>query len=222
MESPETFTQLALQIDATTKLLSTNSDSSLLTQELISLNSLHKSLQKDIDTSHPQYNASHNVPPPPIPVSQKRSNQITKLRESGNASLKKSQASDAIRMYTLAIEMAIGRPAWEPWALVREEVAALLSNRAQAQISIREWPMGLVDAEASLEMKAACNVKAWYRAGVCLREMGRLEDAREMLARGIEFESAAPERGAISELENLLGEVEGALADARKKVGKSG
>ncbi|KAG8623758.1 hypothetical protein KVT40_008734 [Elsinoe batatas] len=211
MEGPDTFTQLPLQIDPTTKSILSPQTSTTLTTELLSLNNLHRSFIKDLDTA----SAPAGVPPPPLPVNPKRSAQITKLREAGNASFKKGAFADAIRMYSLAIDMALQRPVWEPSGLVREELSALYGNRAQARMGEKDWAGAAVDAECSVELKKVGNVKGWWRRGMCLKEMGRWEEAREWVKEGMEFESVGPEKEGVKELEALEREVEGRIA---KKV----
>jgi translocation protein SEC72 len=201
MESLETFHQLPLSIDPSSKAIST-SDPSLATQ-IDELNKFNRALIS--------LDAPNQIPPPPAPVNPKRTVQITKLRESGNTSYKKGQYTDAIRFYELAIRMATERPSWEASGLVRDELSGLYGNRAQAYMSQQLWVEGAVDAEISVEMKKVGNVKGWWRRGQCLREMGRLEEAREWVRQGLEFERAGLEKNAIGELEGLAREVEKAL-----------
>jgi len=182
MEAPDTFTLLPLEMDPSTKAISASqTPSSALTAELAALNALHRSL---LNVETPT-----GTPPPPVPVNPKRSAQIGKLRESGNAAFRKGEHSQAVKLYGLAIEMALGRPSWEPSGLVREEVSALLANRAQANMAQQNWAEGAVDAEASVEMRKVGNAKAWWRRGKCLLEMGRLEEAETWVGQGLEFES---------------------------------
>lgn len=195
----DTFTLLPLHLDPTSKAISsTDSASAALQDELNTLNTLHRTLLT--------VDAPNGVPPPPVPVNPKRSAQVNKLREAGNTSFRKNQHADAIRMYSLAIEMALGRPAWEPAGLVREEVAGLYANRAQAHMALQHWAEGVVDAEASVEAKKVGNAKAWWRRGKCLLEMGRLEEAREWVAQSLEFEANE------QELVLLKKEIEAAIA----------
>jgi len=90
---------------------------------------------------------------------------------------------------------------WEPSALVREELSALYANRAQAYMAQENWPEGAVDAKVSVELKKGGNVKAWWRRGKCLVEMGRSTEADDWLSEGIEFESED------AELIDLLNEI---------------
>lgn len=178
MEDTESFTLLPIHLDPTSKAITSASNSRALQEELKSLNDLHKCL---LTIESP-------IPPPPIPVNPKRSAQITKLRESGNAEFRKAKHTEAIKLYTLGLQMALARPLWEPTGLVRDEVASLYANRAQAHMALQNWPEGAVDAEASVEAKKAGNAKAWWRKGRCLMEMGRYEEAKEWVGRGLEME----------------------------------
>lgn len=193
---------LPLELDAQTKAVSASrlAGNKALQTELAALNTLHRTLL-GLETAS-------QVPPAPIPVNPKRSAQVTKLRDSGNDCYRRSKYDEAIKFYGLGLQMALARPPWEPQQLVREEVAALFANRAQAYMSLQRWAEGAVDAEASVEAKRVGNAKAWWRRGRCLTEMGRLDEAREWVSRGLEME------GEEAELKTLLGEIE-------KKLGLS-
>ena len=91
---------------------------------------------------------------------------------------------------------------------MRDEVAGLFANRAQAHMAVQNWPEGLVDAEASVEAKKVGNAKAWWRKGRCLFEMGRLEEAKEWVGRGLEME------GNEADLVGLLKEIDEKMAKA--------
>ncbi|KAI1647364.1 uncharacterized protein F4817DRAFT_106274 [Daldinia loculata] len=185
----ETFIMLPLQIDPQTKALTATSSSRALQSELASLNALHRSLLA-LDTPN-------QVPPPPLPVNPKRSANVSKLRDSGNAEYRKGKHADAVKFYTLGLQMALTRPPWEPQQLVREEVAALYANRAQAHMALQNWAEGASDAEASVEAKRVGNSKAWWRRGKCLVEMGRLVEAKEWVNKGLEMEGEEGELVAL-------------------------
>ncbi|KAF7901956.1 hypothetical protein EAE96_008101 [Botrytis aclada] len=179
MEETETFTLLPLHIDYQSKALSTSSNSKALNEELEEINTLCRTL---LAIESP-------IPPPPVPVNPKRSAGITKLREAGNGEFRKGRHGEAIKMYTLGLEMALKRPLWEPCGLVRDEVSGLYANRAQAHMALQNWVEGALDAESSVEAKRGGNAKAWWRRGKCLMEMGRLDEAKEWLGRGLEMEN---------------------------------
>lgn len=185
MESADTFTLLPLVMHPQTKEITASPSNAALDKELAELNALHRGLL--------QVGTPTGTPPPPVPVNPTRSAQIGKLRESGNNEFRKGAHAAAVKLYTLAIGMALGRPPWEPSGLVREEVSGLLSNRAQANMAQQNWAEGAVDAEASVEMKKADNAKGWWRRGKCLLEMGRLEEAETWVSQALEFGAHEPD-----------------------------
>lgn len=197
----DTFTLLPLHIDPQTKAVS-SSDASLL-NDLEQLNHLARAFT--------QLETPNQVTPPPAPVNPKRSVQITKLKDSGNASYKKGSFPDAIKMYDLAIKMAADRPPWEASGLAREELSLLHGNRSQALYAQQDWAAAAVDAEIAVELKRIGNVKAWWRRAQCLKEMGRIEEALEFAKTGLEFERAGPEKAAVGELEALTRELQASL-----------
>ena len=204
MEGPDTFVQLPLAIDPNTKAISSSSSSGALEAELAALNSLHRSFVVDLE-------GPMGVPPPPVPVNPKRSAQITKLKETGNASFKKGAYPDAVRMYGLAIDMAAKRPLWEPAGLVREELSQLYNNRAQAFMAQQMWPEAALDAFCSTELKKVANTKGWYRRTTALKEQGRLDEALDVIKEAIDFESAGPDKEGVETLAKLFNEIETAL-----------
>lgn len=210
MEGPDTFTQLPLTIDPSSKAISSRNPSSALEVELAALNTLHRTFIKDLENPA-------GVPPPPVPVNPKRSAQITKLKEAGNANFKKGAYADAGRMYTLALDMAAQRPVWEPAGLVREELSQLYGNRAQSYMALQAWAEASLDAFCSTELKKVGNVKGWWRRGVSLKEMGRLSEAVEVLRESVDFESAGQDKKGVEELAGLLKEVEG-LVEKKKAL----
>lgn len=189
-------------MDPQSKAIESLKPSRALNAELEQLNSLHRSL---LTLEAPTTGA----PPPPIPVNPKRSANVSKLRDSGNAEYRKGKYGEAVKFYTLGIQMALARPLWEPAPLVREEVSGLLANRAQAHMAVSNWPEGAVDAEASVEARRVGNAKGWWRRGRCLLEMGRLDEAREWVKRGLEVE------GEEAELVGLLKEIDEKIQGAR-------
>jgi translocation protein SEC72 len=198
MDDIESFTLLPIHLDPTSKAITSSSNSRALQEELTNLNNLHRAL----------LNLESPIPPPPVPVNPKRSAQITKLRESGNTEFRKAKHAEAIKFYGLGLQMALTRPLWEPTGLVRDEVASLYANRAQAHMALQNWAEGAIDAEASVEAKKAGNAKAWWRKGRCLMEMGRLEEAKEWVGRGLEME------GNEADLVGLLKEIDGKMKTA--------
>jgi translocation protein SEC72 len=199
MAELDSFDLIHLSMDPKSKAISgASSPSRALEAELSQLNQLHRTLTTA--------DFAPSVPPPPIPVNPKRTAAINRLRDSGNTEFRKNNFAEAIRHYTVGLQMALTRAPWEPQQLVREEVATLYSNRAQAHMAMQAWPEGAVDADASVEARKIGNAKAWWRRGKCLMEMGRYDEAREWVGRGLEME------GTEADLVALLKEIDGRIA----------
>jgi translocation protein SEC72 len=190
------FDLLPIHMDPQSKAInpSAGASSRALAAELDSLNTLHRSLLA--------LDAPAIVPPPPMPINPKRSANIAKLRDNANAEYKKGKFGEAIRLYTLGLQMALTRPPWEPSQIVRDEASMMLSNRAQAHMALQSWAEGGVDAEASVELRRVANAKSWWRRGKCLLEMGRLDECKEWLGKALEVDSEE------ADLVALLKEVE--------------
>ncbi|TGZ84325.1 hypothetical protein EX30DRAFT_103940 [Ascodesmis nigricans] len=198
---PDTYTHHPLLFDPKDKTLSLSHASPSLSKHLNELNTLSKSLSS----------LPIPIPPPPLPVSPHRSAAIDKLRTSGNNEFRKQQYSSAINYYTMAIQAAQTRPVWEPAGLMRDEMQVLYANRAQAYLGMGCWPEAYADADMAVDMKKIQNPKAWWRKGKALMEMGRVDEAREVLKDGLEF-------GEDQELRALLKEVEGKIDGRKGKV----
>ncbi|KAF3907295.1 hypothetical protein ABW21_db0201776 [Orbilia brochopaga] len=206
----DSFTLLPITIDDSSKSLLERPSAQPtpgLPAALADLNNLHRNLLQ----------FDNAIPPPPNLMSPKRSAQINKLRESGNAAFRKQQFAEAIKLYTYALEMALTRPPWEQSGLVREEASMIYSNRAQANIASRNWAEGMCDAEMSCGLKPKDNVKAWYRRALCLKEMGKLDDAREVLEMGMEWE-AENQGKTDGDLRTLLRDVAKELEEKEKSA----
>lgn len=216
--SIDIYTQYPLHLDPTTKAISlpssslTPSQSTSISTELEELNTLHRTLLC-LETPG-------NIPPPPLPINPKRSAQITKLRDTANAAYRKSNNAEAIKLYTYAIDMALARPPWEPVTLVRDELSGLYANRAQAYMAQQGWPEGWVDSKCSVECKPVGNVKAWWRGGKCLAEMGRWDEARAWVERALEMEGRVPVAvaGAAAQNEGMK-ELVALMEDIKEKAG---
>lgn len=193
-DSLETYTHLPLHLDPSTKILtSTKSGDTDLKILLKNINALHTRF-KTLETPN-------HAPPPPLPVNPKRSAQLAKLRDSAKQSVQKNDLQGAIRLMTLALQMANDRPPWEPAGMVREELAMCYMERANVHVLAREWVEGWKDAECSAECKRGRqqtpqgqsvpgNPRAFVLGGKCLIEMGRWNEATEWLEKGIELEGA--------------------------------
>jgi translocation protein SEC72 len=194
----DTFTQLPLSFND--KTLTSSYRDSAVQATLDEVNRMHNLLLQ----------APQNVPPPPVPVPPQRSAAIEKMRTTGNAAFRKGNYKEAINMYSHAITMALTRPPWEPSGLAKEELQVLYANRAQAFMSLNCWPEALADASVAVDFKKVQNPKAHWRKGKALKEMGRLEEAKQALELGLEF-------GQDADLKSLLKEVDALLEEKKVK-----
>jgi translocation protein SEC72 len=187
----ETYTHLPVHIDPATKQVSVLSSDKAAQDAIAFVNELHTQF-KGLETAN-------NVPPPPMPVNPKRTVQIGKLRDTATAATKKGNHAEAVRIITVALQMAASRPDWEPSGLKREELAGLYVARAAAHVENRDWVDAHRDAVCSTECKkgpsrtpqgqnVAGNPIAWTIAGKALLEMGRTDEAVEWLHKGVEIE----------------------------------
>ncbi|KAF7722801.1 hypothetical protein EC973_002685 [Apophysomyces ossiformis] len=144
------------------------------------------------------------VPQPnePNPV---RNAQVNRLKEEGNKYFKSGNYPEAIRFYTMAVDLSWSRPLWEPLAFqfVREELAPVLSNRSAAHLALENYVDAFVDAEAVTNLKREWS-KGWFRKGKALVGLGRLEEAAEAFKTGLRFDNESEElKKALAEVEAI-------------------
>ncbi|KAF5102462.1 hypothetical protein D0Z00_000389 [Geotrichum galactomycetum] len=72
---------------------------------------------------------------------------VAQLKQAGNAAFSKGEISNAIELYTRAIELA---KATEPGAVD----PALYSNRAACQLKVADWPAAVRDCDAGMSLIA--------------------------------------------------------------------
>jgi translocation protein SEC72 len=178
----DSFLALPLQIDEKTKAV-VCSHHSLPTcdkckLDFQALNQLYNNFNR-LDQRCP--------PPPSKQPPLVRSAQITKLRDSANASVKMHKLEEAVKFYSLAIDMALARPVWESANLCRDETVILLFNRSTVKFMLKEYAESLADAEAVVEMKRPW-AKGHLRKGKALQAMGQLEEAKKAIELGLMYD----------------------------------
>lgn len=126
-------------------------------------------------------------PPPPVPAPNERSMKVNQAKEQGNKHFRMQQWQEAIKLYTIGADIANSRPVFEANVYARDELAVLLCNRSAAYAGAGEHVNALVDAEAVIQIKRPW-VKGHFRKGKALAALGRLEEAREALLLGLQFD----------------------------------
>ncbi|KAI8047973.1 uncharacterized protein B0P05DRAFT_519608 [Gilbertella persicaria] len=140
--------------------------------------------------------------PPPNAPNPTRNAQVTRLKEEGNKYFKQNNFPEAIRFYTMAVDLSWSRPLWEPLAFqyVREELAPVLSNRSAAYLSLKNYVEAYVDAEMVTRLKREWS-KGWFRKGKALVGLARIEEAAEAFQTGLRFDHESEElKKALSEI----------------------
>ncbi|OCF37583.1 translocation protein SEC72 [Kwoniella heveanensis BCC8398] len=128
------------------------------------------------------------IPPPPnVQPPPQRAEAIKQLKEQGNTAFKAQQFPQAIQAYSKSADMALSRPPWELAALSRDETAIALCNRSAAFAFVNAWANALADAEAVVTLKRPWT-KGHFRKARALVGLERLEDARQALIDGMQYE----------------------------------
>ncbi|KAI9480691.1 MAG: hypothetical protein EXX96DRAFT_481119 [Benjaminiella poitrasii] len=132
--------------------------------------------------------------PPPNAPNPTLNAQVNRLKEEGNKYFKQGNYKEAIRFYTMAVELSWSRHLWEPLAFqyVREELSPVLSNRSAAHFSLNQYVEAYVDAEMVTRLKREWS-KGWFRKGKALAGLGRLEEAAEAFQTGLRFDHESEE-----------------------------
>ena len=90
-------------------------------------------------------------------------------------------------MYNMAANVAASRLPWETNALMREELSMVLSNRSAAYAAAGDYISSLADANAVIQLKRPWS-KGHFRKAKALKELRQLEEAREAIKLGLQFE----------------------------------
>lgn len=197
------FKPVPLSMDPTTHALSSP------THDLTVLNALIRSL-KGLPAQIP-------VPPPPNVVPPQRSMAINKAKEDGNTAFRSKNYVEAIKLFTLAIDVAASRPLWENNQMARDEMALCLANRSAALAAVEDWIGALCDADACIKLKRPWS-KAHYRKGKALQGLGRLDEAKEAYELGLQFDP----RSVVSAVDSMHSRVLMPVAGPQASVQRSG
>lgn len=148
---------------------------------------LLKALSRSLATLPPQI----GIPPPANILPPQRSMAINQAREQGKAAFNKGQYAEAIKFFTLAIDVAASRPLWESAQVARDELCACLANRSATFAAVEDWVNSLVDAEAVVQLKKPW-LKGHFRKGNALVKLGRYSEARQAYLLGLQFDPNSP------------------------------
>jgi len=132
------------------------------------------------------------VPAPPNVVHPARSTAVQKAKEDGNAAYKVKNWNQAIQHYNMSANIALSRNPWEPAALMRDEMAIIICNRSATFAAADDYVSALVDADVVIQLKRPWS-KGHFRKAKALLGLGRLEEARDAVMLGLQFEPDSAE-----------------------------
>ncbi|KAL1748154.1 hypothetical protein HDZ31DRAFT_22396, partial [Schizophyllum fasciatum] len=135
-------------------------------------------------------NANLRCPPPPQVLSRELQAAVTGLKEEGNKAFKAGQHQQAVSKYTMAASVAVQRPPWEASQFMREDVSAILSNRAASFLEVQDPISALADADAVVNVRRPWS-KGHFRRAKALQQLGDLTEAAAAARQGLAFEPAS-------------------------------
>lgn len=147
-------------------------------------------------------NPALRCPPPPNVLQQELSDMVKTRKDEGNVwgvffiyitfsytqkYHKAGKYMKALIEYNSAANVAVQRPPWEGSARLREELSTLLSNRSAALFELEDFLGSLVDSETVVSIR--CDwAKGHFRKAKALVALGQLEEARDSVSLGLQFE----------------------------------
>jgi len=151
------------------------------------------------------------VPPPPNIMHPGRSQAVHKAKEEGNNFYKQGKTAQAIQVYSLSASIAASRPPWEASQIVKDELSVIMCNRSAAFAMSGDYVSALVDADVVIQLKRPWS-KGHFRKGKALVGLGRLEEAREAISLGLQFD---PDN---QEMKTFSAEIEKDLKAAQSRL----
>ncbi|ODV64575.1 Sec63 complex subunit SEC72 ASCRUDRAFT_29573 [Ascoidea rubescens DSM 1968] len=136
-----------------------------LTQNLISLN--------------------QDVPESPMPSPQ-LSIMVKKFHANGLKAIKEKKFQDAVKMFSLGLNLAVKRNKWETFKVTINEVTNLLNGRCDSYILLNDWPRAQQDADLLLNLQVN-TFENFSRRSLCFLKMGLLDECKADLERGLAF-----------------------------------
>lgn len=104
----------------------------------------------------------------------------TQLKENGNECFARKDYTEAIEYYTQALQLDCGRPGVDE---------ACHANRAACQLELQNYGKALYDCARALRINPS-NVKALYRSARACVAVDRLDEAQDVIARGLRIDPA--------------------------------
>jgi len=97
------------------------------------------------------------------------------------------KTKEALARYNTAASIAVQRPAWETSGVLREELSLVISNRSAALLELGDFLGALVDAETVISIRRQWP-KGHFRKAKALVELGQIEEAKDAISLGLQFD----------------------------------
>lgn len=127
-----------------------------------------------------------DVPPPGNQISGNLTKQVDKLRETAARESKQGKHAEALKLLTMALDMALRRALWESVQYQISQIVIILSDRCDAFIKLNKW----ADAYGDAHILTTIQPNEWsnfYRKARCLRRIEQYGEARANLNTALEF-----------------------------------
>ena len=162
-----------------------DSDLSNLGWEQFDLDLLGTDVKQLNELTQNLINLNQDVPESPMPSPQ-LSIMVKKFHANGMKSLAEKKFADAVKMFTLGVNLAIRRNKWEAFKVTMNEISNLLSGRCDAYILLHDWPRAHQDADLLLNLQLN-TFENFSRRSLCYLKMGMFDDCKADLERGLAF-----------------------------------
>lgn len=154
--------------------------------EEYTLEDLREQVSQLNDLSQELISLDSDVPQSAEPT-KKISQLIKTSHENGVKSLKAGKFEEAIKHFTIGINVGLKRNKWESFQLTLFEVHLCLMNRADAYLLAGKFPEAYQDANLLIQTMNV-NPDNFYRRSIALLELGLLEESKGDLERGLAFQ----------------------------------
>lgn len=110
----------------------------------------------------------------PLPIFHQKMSSAEELKNQGNLLFSSGNFEEAVDIFTLAISADPSN-------------AVLYSNRSAAYASLKQWSEAVGDAKKTTELRPEWG-KGWSRLGAALQGQGKMKEANEAFAKGLEID----------------------------------
>lgn len=127
-----------------------------------------------------------DIPPPGNQINGNLSKQIDKLRETAIRDAKLGKHTEALKLLSMALEMALRRPLWESVQFQMGQIVGILNDRCDLYIKTNQWANAYADTHILTTLQPG-EWSNFYRKALCLRKIENYHEAKALLATALEL-----------------------------------